>query len=258
MATNLSKLPPNLRDSPLAASLKHIKHPPFKTPRLRSTSSPAKLPQCASALTSRSARPPVSARSSNVSSALSSISFLRDTMPNLMDSTTNEETNKIKAKATKDRQRNKSVLLSSREEAFERKCDYEKTVVSKWKKRTHTSPFLINLVADTERIDEEVKVAENCSQKKRRSVSRAKEAVKDILFQQTIKESVDHDLLIKHKSYEVECLKLKPVMVTSSPKVKKNRPRTKSKDSLAGQHREILNVEKNQRYVDKFKELNFL
>ncbi|KAL0216556.1 hypothetical protein P9112_008740 [Eukaryota sp. TZLM1-RC] len=206
--------------------------------------------------------PAVSSRSAASSArTLSSLDCFCDTSRST-DSNENksrEATNRVYSKATLERQRKKTSLLSQLERKKNLYNEHQRKNVSTWRKRTRNSPFLINLVADTERIDEESRVATKTTEIKRKQKEANLQAVKDLLLQQTLTETVEHDFNAKQRFHEVACSKLKPVPVTTAVTPPKTDDGNKLlKSELINQSKELstARVYGDAYLASRFKELD--
>lgn len=109
------------------------------------------------------------------------------------------ESTKIMAKRFEERERVKTKILSSRlreeRQALQRKQKGER----RWKKKTERSPFLVDQLAEHERIDEENKIRLEEEKKRERAVDRRRKKVKNEIILKALSEASDLEALRQEK-----------------------------------------------------------
>ncbi|KAL0225509.1 hypothetical protein RCL1_003421 [Eukaryota sp. TZLM3-RCL] len=251
---------PTLIHSPLTQSIPRLKTILPKTPTLTSSRTIPPLPTTSRLYSGQLDSTISSARSTSrpASRTFSSLTSFTDVDPQLSitEANSREATSKVLSKATQNRERTKSLLLSQREQQQALHSKHKKHLVSRWRERTKQSPFKINLLADTERIDEEVQVAELSLENKEHLLTDVKKNLKEMLLQQTVIEAVNEDIERKNRQYDIKVAKLKPVKVYSPPKrIKVVHTDEQLASELNSQSKAIMNARRkvDRKMVSKFR-----
>ncbi|CAM9424371.1 unnamed protein product, partial [Choristocarpus tenellus] len=109
-----------------------------------------------------------------------------------------------------ERDKLKDGMLRDKKRYRQRLQESKNKKLNDWEQKTQRSPFLIDLLAENERIDEENKVRLREEARKARIIERRKEEAKNNIIMQALTESSDLDALRKEKRAIIEeerCLK---------------------------------------------------
>ena len=105
------------------------------------------------------------------------------------------ESARIMARHFTKRERVKSKILRERRDARLAEQQRRQRVERKWKKKMGTSPFMVDLVAESERIEEETRMRERAETRRKKTVERRKARVKNgIILKALQEESVLQEL----------------------------------------------------------------
>ncbi|CAM9164887.1 unnamed protein product [Discosporangium mesarthrocarpum] len=140
-----------------------------------------------------------------------------------------------------ERDRVKEIMLKNTKLYRQRLQDSKNRKVQTWEQKTQRSPFLVDLLAENERIDEENKVRLREEARKARIMEKRKEEAKSNIILQALTESSDLDALRREKRAIVEeerCLKAlldiqksaghKKVQMLAAQRAEKRRHATKA------------------------------
>lgn len=126
---------------------------------------------------------------------------------------TREETRRIMTRQIKKRQQVKQQLLEERARAEQAKVAFKSTKERKWVKKTDKSPFLIDLVADQERIHEENKVRLREQARRQKAIEARKRKVKNDIILKALSEQSDLEALrMEKRAIQLEEKRLKALL----------------------------------------------
>ena len=112
-----------------------------------------------------------------------------------------------------DREMAKQQYLIDRKRAHEVRTGVKKKTQRKWKKKMAKSPFHIDLVAESERIDEENRVRLREQQRRQRQNERMREKVKNEIILKALSEASDLEALRQEKrAIQLEEKRLKALL----------------------------------------------
>ncbi|KAL9643472.1 hypothetical protein ABK040_010086 [Willaertia magna] len=95
----------------------------------------------------------------------------------------------ITMKRNKERMKIKTVLESDREKVIAAKDKWRKKVELDWKKKLSRSPFQVDLLADAEKVEEEMKLKDSLIEREKQIERRLKERIKQEMLMEEILES---------------------------------------------------------------------
>jgi hypothetical protein len=147
-----------------------------------------------------------------------------------------------------------NVIGNLQEEILEQKrlerenlAEKKKKDVSLWKKKLHTSPFLVDLVAESERADEENRVRLKEEMKRQSKLVKRKEMVKGEIILQALSEVSDLEALRQEKrNILAEEKRLKALLDLEKAKTKRKQDlltaqrAEKERKAAAGSERDIM------------------
>lgn len=90
-------------------------------------------------------------------------------------------------------------MLAARKAAVRKEKSVKRVKERQWKKRMASSPFAVDLVAETERIDEENRVRLRQEQRKARVALERKTRLKNTIIRKALTEATDLDTLRQEK-----------------------------------------------------------
>eukprot|EP00500_Bicosoecida_sp_ms1_P009722 CAMPEP_0203821884 /NCGR_PEP_ID=MMETSP0115-20131106/44636_1 /ASSEMBLY_ACC=CAM_ASM_000227 /TAXON_ID=33651 /ORGANISM="Bicosoecid sp, Strain ms1" /LENGTH=222 /DNA_ID=CAMNT_0050730913 /DNA_START=186 /DNA_END=851 /DNA_ORIENTATION=+ len=126
---------------------------------------------------------------------------------------TREETRRIMTRQIKKRQQVKQQYLEERKRAENAKGAFKADKERKWVKKTDKSPFLIDLVADQERIHEENKVRLREQARRQRAIEARKRKVKNDIILKALSEQSDLEALrMEKRAIQLEEKRLKALL----------------------------------------------
>ena len=97
------------------------------------------------------------------------------------------------------RRRVKAQMLAARKAAVRKEKSVKRVKERQWKKRMASSPFAVDLVAETERIDEENRVRLRQERRKARVALERKTRLKNTIIRKALTEATDLDTLRQEK-----------------------------------------------------------
>ncbi|KAJ8612269.1 hypothetical protein CTAYLR_002932 [Chrysophaeum taylorii] len=105
----------------------------------------------------------------------------------------------VLAKKFADRDRVKAKILEDQEVARARMRQGREEKLKRWKQRTQHSPFLVDLVAEHERLDEENKVRLDAEARRARALEKKRIALQQQVIVRALREDNDLDALRREK-----------------------------------------------------------
>lgn len=126
---------------------------------------------------------------------------------------TREETRRIMTRQIKKREEVKTAYLDERRRAEDAKVATRLKKERKWQKKTDKSPFLIDLVADEERIAEENRLRLREQARRQRAIEKRKQQVKNDIILKALSEQSDLEALRQEKrAIQLEEKRLKALL----------------------------------------------